>query len=308
MVLKLPTFLILDEKGGILTLSKPILLQKNTKSTLQSFTVRHAQVPHMYNQWHYHREIELMYVIQGSGTRYVGESIQPFFPGDMVLVGSYVPHFWQNDDLYFQELPEVQAELILVQFVDDFMGDAFALPEMIHITKLFERALHGLQFNGETRDQAADLLWSIARDNGKNKIIELIELLDLFAKSTDSRLLSDLSYHQKLPDQPSERIQHVCSYLVQNYKRPIALQEVASLINMTEKAFCRFFKKSTQKTLVQFINELRISHACKLLLTGEYSVGEICFESGFGNLSNFNRVFKQITGQTPKAYQQARIL
>lgn len=287
-------------------MSKPILLQKNTKSTLQSFTVRHAQVPHMYNQWHYHREIELMYVIGGSGTRYVGESIQPFFAGDMVLVGSYVPHFWQNDDLYFQELPEVHAELILVQFVDDFMGDAFALPEMLHIKKLFERALHGLQFHGDTRDQAAELLWSISRDNGRNKIIELIELLDLFAKSNEFRLLSDLSYHQKLPDQPSERIQLVCSHLVKHYKRPIALQEVASLANMTEKAFCRFFKKSTQKTLVQFINELRISHACKLLLNGEHSVGVICFDSGFGNLSNFNRVFKQITGQTPKEYQYSR--
>lgn len=288
-------------------MNKPILLQKNTKSTLQSFTVRHAEVPHMYNQWHYHREIELMYVIQGSGTRYVGESIQPFFPGDMVLVGAYVPHFWQNDEVYFQERPDLHAELILVQFVDDFMGDAFSLPEMMHIQKLFERALHGLQFTGATQQRAADLLWSLSRDNDRNKVIELIELLDLFAKSTDFRLLSDLSYHQKLPDQPSERIQLVCSYLVKHYRRPIALQEVAALVNMTEKAFCRYFKKSTQKTLVQFINELRISHACKLLLNGEDSVGTICFESGFGNLSNFNRVFKRITGQTPREYQQGRI-
>lgn len=268
--------------------------------------MRHAQVPHMYNQWHYHREIELMYVIKGSGTRYVGESIQPFFSGDMVLVGAYVPHFWQNDDLYFQDLPDVCAELILVQFVDDFMGEAFSLPEMLHIKKLFDRALHGLQFKGATQHQAAKLLRSIAEDNGRNKVIELIQLLDLFAKSGDFQLLSDLSYHQKLPDQPSERIQLVCSFLVKNYKRPISLQEVAGLANMTEKAFCRFFKKSTQKTLIQFINELRISHACKLLMSNEYSVGSICFETGFGNLSNFNRVFKQITGQTPTQYQHSR--
>ena len=94
---------------------------------------------------------------------------------------------------------------------------------------------------------------------------------------------------------------------MQHYRRPIALAEVAQLANMTEKAFCRFFKKSTQKTLIQFITELRISHACKLLLTEEFSIGEICFASGFGNLSNFNRVFKRVTGQTPKAYRRARL-
>lgn len=305
LVQKLPFFPTLDKKQGILPLKKPLLLHKNTKSPIQTFTVRHALVPHMYNQWHYHREIELMYVIKGNGTRYIGESIQPFFAGDMVLVGSNVPHFWQNDDHFFKGDPEVYAELILIQFVDDFLGDAFFLPELIHIKKLFERALHGIQFMGQVRTQAIPLLYALAEENEKNKVLELLQLLDLMAKAGEYQLLSDLSYHQKLPEQPSERIQEVCSYLVQHYRRPIALEEVARLANMTEKAFCRFFKKSTQKTLVQFITELRVSHACKLLLNGEHSIGEICFESGFNNLSNFNRAFKKVKGQTPKNYQRS---
>lgn len=285
---------------------RPILLQKNTKSSLQSFIARHAIVPHLYNQWHYHRELELLYVIKSNGTRFVGDSIQPFFDGDMVLVGSNVPHFWQNDEMYFQGSGDVFAEAILLQFLDNFMGDSFQLPEMLHISKLLKNAMHGIQFTGETRDKAAGILWSIVEENGENKILELLQLLDLFARSNEYRLLSDLAY-QPMSNPSSDRIRMVCEYLLQHYRKPVTLQEVAKMANMTEKAFCRFFKKSTQKTLFQFIAELRISYACKLLLTGEYSVGEVCFESGFNNLSNFNRVFKRTTGQTPKEYQRAMV-
>lgn len=247
-----------------------------------------------------------MYVIKSNGTRFVGESIQPFFDGDMVLVGSNVPHFWQNDEPYFRGQEELEAEVILIQFVANFVGDAFALPEMMHISQLLERALHGIQFIGETRNQAAKLLWSIAGENSENKILELLQLLDLLAKSNEYQLLSDLAY-KPLPHQSSERIQSVCDYLLRNYRRPISLDEVAGVANMTEKAFCRFFKKSTQKTLVQFVTELRISYACKLLLTKEHPISEVCFESGFNNLSNFNRVFKAIMHQTPRQYQQAML-
>ena len=287
---------------------QPLFLYKNTKSDQRSFLIRHVQVPHLYNIWHYHRELELMYVIKSNGTRFVGDSIQPFFDGDLVLVGSNVPHFWQNDEKYFEAKEGLYGELILIQFLDDFLGEGLRLPEMQPIQRLFERAAHGLQIVGNTRQEAAAHLLSLACDNGKNKVLELLGLLDLLATSSDYRLLSSLGYQHQLPAQPSKRIQSVCEYLLQHYRQPIALAEVAKIANMSEKAFCRFFKKSTQKTMVQFITELRISHACKLLLSQEYPISQICFESGFNNLSNFNRVFKKITGQTPRAYQQAMLL
>ena len=286
---------------------RPILLQKNTKSSLQSFIARHAHVPHLYNIWHYHQELELMYVIKSQGTRFVGDSIQPFFQGDMVLVGSNVPHFWQNEEIYFQGDPHVEAECILIQFLDNFLGEAFDLPEMLHISKLFQRALHGIQFYGETKEKAGFLLHQIVKENGENKIIELVQLLDLFARSNEFRLLSELPY-QFRTQASSERIQDVCEYILNNFRGSISLPEVAAIANMTEPAFCRYFKRSTQKTLLQFITELRISHACKLLLSREYTIGEICYEAGFNNLSNFNRVFKRITRQTPREYQQAMMV
>jgi len=288
-------------------LNRPILLHKNTKSSLQSFVSHHAQVPHLYSQWHYHKEIELLYVIRSTGTRFVGDSIQPFFDGDMVLVGSNVPHFWQNDEEFFQGKSDLFAEAILLQFEQDMLGEVFSLPEMRHINRLLDKASHGIQFTGTARDQAAFLLQCILQADNNNKILQLLNLLDLFARSTDYTLLSDLGYHRRLTDHSSERIQRVCNFILQHYRQPISLTEVAKVANMSEKAFCRFFKKSTQKTLVQFIAELRISLACKLLLSEDYSVGEVCYESGFNNLSNFNRVFKRITGKTPKAYQKAMV-
>ncbi len=286
---------------------QPIYLHKNTKSDRQSFLVRHVQVPHLYNIWHYHRELELMYVIKSSGTRFVGDSIQPFFDGDMVLVGSNVPHFWQNEEMYFEEREDLYGEVILLQFLDDFLGEGLLLPEMLHIRRLFDLAAHGLQFTGEAKARASDLLYAIAADTDKNKVLELLGLLDLLATSGEYRLLSSIGYQHQLPAKPSRRIQNVCEHLLQHYRQPIALAEVAKIANMSEKAFCRFFKKSTQKTLVQFITELRISHACKLLLTREYPIAAVCFDSGFNNLSNFNRVFKEIMGQTPRQYQQAML-
>lgn len=285
---------------------QPIFLHKHTKSNFHSFVVRHAKVPHLYNKWHYHKEIELLYVIRSSGTRFIGESIQPFFDGDMVLIGSNVPHFWQNDEIYFRDDSNYVAEAVLLQFEEGFMGSVLLLPEMLPIKHLFAKAMHGIQFYGATKEKIATLLMDIAYQEQENKVITLLKMLDTMAKSEEYHLLSDLSYTIKLPLHSSERIQLVCTYLLQHYKNEITLSEVANVANMTEKAFCRFFKKSTQKTLFQFVNELRISHACKLLINHSYTVGEVCYESGFNNLSNFNRIFKRITGHTPSHYQQQK--
>lgn len=286
-------------------MQQPLFLHKNTRSTLQSFVIRHAEVPHLYNHWHYHKEIELLYVVRSSGTRFVGDSIQPFFDRDMVLIGSNVPHFWQNDEPYFQPDSQLTAEVVLLQFEENFIGEILALPEMMHIRQLLARAMYGIQFTGTTRDLAHQLLFAMAEDERTNKVVALLQLLDLFARTEQYQLLSQLGNQMKLPAHTSERIQQVCAYLLQHYRNPITLEEVAAVASMSEKAFCRFFKKSTQKTLVQFVNELRVNYACKRLRANERTIGEICYESGFNNLSNFNRAFKQTTGQTPREYQKS---
>ncbi len=285
----------------------PLYLHKNTKSAAHSFICRYARVPHLYNSWHYHRELELLYVIRGDGTRYLGDSIEPFFAGELVLVGSNVPHFWQSDPHYFRGDESVYAELILTQFVPDLLGDGFELSEFQGIRQLINRAQQGITFGPEPLERAVPLLWQLAEveAGSTRRMLLLLQLLDVLATSADYRLLSKLGSQSLLNDASSVRLREVCKFVLENYLRPIRLAEVAAVANMSEKAFCRFFKNGTQKTLVQFITELRLSHACKLLLSGDHSVSEVCFASGFNNLSNFNRAFKRITGKTPRMYRRA---
>ncbi|WP_420457649.1 helix-turn-helix domain-containing protein [Neolewinella sp.] len=285
-------------------LKTPILLHKQTKSAHQSFLNRFARVPHLYNNWHYHRELELLYVIRGDGTRFVGDSIEPFFSGDLVLVGSDVPHFWRSDARYFEGREEVYAELILTQFVPDLLGDAFELSEFRPIKKLIERAQHGIRFLAATRDQAGKILHRITATKGSKRIILLLQLLELLATTEEYYPLSTLGYRKLLTDASSQRLREVSDYMLKHYLRPLPLPEVAAVANMSEKAFCRFFKGATQKTFVQFLTELRVSHACKLLLSHNQPIGEVCFASGFNNLSNFNRLFKRTMGRTPRQYRR----
>ncbi|MDN3634088.1 AraC family transcriptional regulator [Neolewinella lacunae] len=264
---------------------------------------RHAIVPHLYNRWHHHFELELMYVIRGEGTRFVGQSILPFYSGDMVLVGSNVPHFWQSDPSYFQGDEQVSSELILVQFAPDLIKGGFDLPEMEPIKTLIQRAQSGLSFHGQAKEVAHNLLWDLVKTSGSHKLIVLLHLLTHLAQTSEVQNLFVPSTQQPLNVKKSERLSESINFIRNNYVQKITLSEVAEQANMSEQAFCRYFKTNTQKTVLQFINELRVSHACNLLMQTEMNVCEICFASGFNNVSNFNRFFKRIVGTSPLQYR-----
>lgn len=283
----------------------PILFRKYTDDPHRSFLVRHARVPHLYNNYHYHRELELLYVVRGEGTRFVGDGIAPFFGGDLVLVGSNVPHFWKSDERYFAHEEGLYAEVILLQFVPDLFGDTLQLAEFAKIRSLVTRAQLGIEFSKQTRLLADTILWQLVDARGGKRMLLLLELLELLANSEDFTPLSQFDFQQVLTDASSLRIQATCNFLMSNYRNKITLNEAATVANLSEKAFCRFFKRATQKTLIQFITELRVSHACKLLLSNSDSIGNICFQSGFNNLSNFNRVFKKEMGCSPRNYRHA---
>lgn len=223
----------------------------------------------------------------------------------MVLVGSDVPHFWQSGPGYFAGDENIFAEAILLQFTPDLLGDGFKLKEFESIRELIDAAKRGITFSPETKERAAVILWRLLEARGSRKMIELLELLDLFSLAPDARPLSQFGYQSLLNDHSSQRIQEVCDYLSRNYLRAVNLAEVASVANMSEKSFCRFFKRATQKTFVQFLTELRLSHSCKLLHSVQEPIASVCFASGFNNLSNFNRLFKRSMGVTPTQYRQS---
>lgn len=286
----------------------PLFLKKNTRSFEQSFHTGKFTVNHTYDVWHHHVELEFLHVLSGSGTRFIGDSIEPFSDGDMVLVGSNLPHVWRSDKIYYEEIPEIKAELILTQFTKDFAGkDFFTLPEMNPICELMEDSSRGLQIVGKTRETISQRLIKMVEMEGSEKLIELIQILLFIAKSKEYRTLSSVGFVDSYQTKGSERINKVHDYIMNNFMEDISLKEAANIANMNETAFCRYFRTVTLKTFTQFLNEVRIGYACKLLLHEELNISGIGYECGFKNISYFNRVFKNTLGITPQQYQKKHL-
>lgn len=265
--------------------------------------VKWREMPYFTYPWHFHNEFELLYVINGSGTSYVADSIKPFQSGDLALLGSNLPHFWKSEESYYQKGNKKKVEYIVIQFPSDFFSDQISkYPEFQTIGGLFDRASQGIRFLPEFVSSISAKIMQIAKTSGINRILRLLQLLQLLAKTEDYILLAGELYHHENFDMGSDRLTKVLHYVSTNYQQKIELERVAEMANLHPSAFCRFFKEKTGKSLVEYVNDMRISYACKLIIENQQSFSQICFESGFNNLSNFNRTFKKQTGFTPSAY------
>jgi AraC-like DNA-binding protein len=278
---------------------KPSLLQVEIARD-HSFAIRPNVNPLFYNQWHYHPELELTWVQQGSGIRFVGDSIENFQAGDLILLGSNLPHFWRADEAAAAGQPPCQA--LVVQFGEHFWGaDFLALPEMAAIRELLVKARRGIRLSGDTRRQVSQRMQALVQARGLDRLLGLLGILQLIAAG-DISYLSSVGFNQPPNAADTSRISIIYAYTLAHFAGKIKLEEVASLVHMTPNAFCRYFKKHTRKTYSQLLTEIRIGHACKLLMEDFNSIAQVCLDSGFQNFSNFNRYFKAITHLTPKQY------
>lgn len=276
------------------------------KGPNQSFSARHDIVPHFLNRWHYHVELELIYILNGEGTQFIGDHISRFSKGDMLLIGSNLPHYWRCDDNYFRDIPELFAEAKVIHFLQGFLGEPFMnLPEIINISDLLKKAQQGLLIKGETKEKLKPFLLTIQATTSAKKIILLLEMLNLIATSTDLTLLSSSTFQNNYNKSETERLNDIYNHTMSNFKQKISLEEIASVACLSVNSFCRYFKSQTKKTYSQFLTEIRIGYACKLLIENRLTISKICLESGFNNFSNFNRYFKMVTGQCPLEYKKA---
>ncbi|WP_020530294.1 AraC family transcriptional regulator [Flexithrix dorotheae] len=283
---------------------QPLFLKKNTRSFEQSFQIRHAIVPHTYDIWHYHSELELLHILKSSGTRFIGDSIEHFSDGDLVLVGSNLPHVWKNEKVYYED-ETLNAEVILTHFQEDFVGrEFFNIPEMHKIKELFTLARQGIQVYGETRGQVSEKLKALVNKEDGARVLGLIDVLHTIAISKEFRLLSSVGFGKSFHSKKNDRINKVYDFILNNFTDEITLKDAAAVANMNTTAFCRFFKTSTQKTFTKFLNDIRIGYACKLLIYENRTIAATAYETGFNNLSYFNRVFKTSLGITPQEYQR----
>ncbi|UBM57177.1 helix-turn-helix domain-containing protein [Marinilongibacter aquaticus] len=280
---------------------RPILRKVNSNAE-HSFSVREDIFPFLYNYWHYHPEAELTYIRKSTGTRLVGDNIEPFADGDLVLLGANLPHLWRNDEVYFQD-KGFRIEAIAIHFYEDFWGtDFLEMPENAHIRDLLIEARRGLKIFGSTHRIISSKMEEILGLKGVRRVVQLYEMLDIIARSSEKEMLCSAGFLEEYTIDPNDKINEIYQYALANFKNGISIEEIAEHVHVSPNYFCRYFKKRTSKTFIEFITELRVGHACKLLIEGTMNISQICFESGFNNLPNFNRKFKELVGKSPTQY------
>ena len=248
--------------------------------------------------WHFHPEIELVYVNKGKGKRHIGNHISYFNNSQLVLIGSNLPHVGYIDRL------TTNGSETLIQFKPDFLGKDFLnIPEMGNIKNLFKRAKKGVRFNVEIKETIGPKIEELINLNGAARIISFLDILKDLATTNDYTLLNADGFAFETLPQDSSKIDLVFKHVNENFKEHISLLEVSDLASMTVPAFCRFFKKTTGKTFTKLVNEYRVVHATKLLSESQTSITDICFECGFNNFSHFNKLFKEFTGKSASKYR-----
>lgn len=261
------------------------------------------------SNWHYHPEMELVYIKQGSGSRYIGNNISPFFAGEVILLGENIPHVWRFNKERLSNGYAKDAEALSIHFHTSSLGkDIFELQEAYLLPQLFEKAKSGLIIKGDGRGKVAKLMEEAVEAANLDRILILLTILKTLAESAD---LSPICITHNLPTRCNEydqtRFEEICTYTLTNFKNDITLAEISAISHLSTTSFCRYFKAITKKTYYNFLNEIRVSHACKLLIEDKVTTNAICFDSGFKNVSNFYRHFKKVTGVTPFEYKKKHL-
>ena len=270
-----------------------------------SFNIKWDDFPHFTFPWHFHSEFELVYVIQSFGRRFVADHTENFSDGDLVLIGPNLPHYWKNDEVFHQNDPAFKVNAIVVHFPADFFEQQLkSYPEFLAIKKLLKRAARGIQFQKATASRLDKKLRQLLKLSGLELTLAFLSLLNDLAREKDWKQLASESYQPDLKNWTGTRMDKVMHLVNTNYRQQVKLEDIANEIGMNASAFSRYFKEKTGKSFIRFINEMRVGYACKLLQENQMSVAEIGFESGFNNLSNFNRCFKSIVTQSPQNYRK----
>lgn len=282
---------------------KPQLLKINKPSGL-SFNIFEQSCQFFPTPWHFHPEIEIVWMKSSTGKKYIGTSIEEFGPDDLVIIGSYVPHFYKNDSDFMEGKSSEMAQSVVIHFTEDFLGNDFFLkPENHKVWELLENAKRGIQFRKEFCQQIKPILASLSQLEGMDKLLSFLSILNQMSKETTIKYLNSYTITINNSEE-SARIKQIFAYMMQNFQHEIHLEQVASLVNMSESAFSRYFKHRTRETFSHILTEIRIEHACKMLQEKDISIADICFESGFQNVSNFNRQFRKMKKMTPLNYRQ----
>jgi AraC-like DNA-binding protein len=268
-----------------------------------SFRIQRDRAPHFYDMIHYHPEHQITVILKGEGTRFIGNNVDRFQPGEVYFIGRNVPHVFKCDTRYY-EGNKLEAHSVSIFFKHETFGPHFfEIPEMAHIKRLLELASLGIKVDGEGGERIQRILKSIESQDGFQRFQSLLSILDLCSKSDSLQTLSSIRYTSPLKDLENERINVVFQFLSNNFRKEITLARIASIASMTPNSFCRYFKQRTGKSFTAFLNGMRIEFAAKLIANNQDNFGNIAQECGFNSISYFNRQFKRVMKTSPNAYR-----
>jgi len=277
---------------------------KVTEKENASFHIQINEMPYQYDQVHYHPEYQLSLIVKGKGNLSIGDSVEAFNSGDIYLIAPNVPHVFKNESVYFEAPKAAQSHMISIFFLTHSFGGSFLqLPELVKINDFLKETTRGVKINSTLARELKLLIFDLVEANGAQRIIGLLQLLNIMALSKDKQFISNIPYDSKVTTTDST-MNRIFNYIAKNFDQPISLEQVSKIAHLNKYAFCRYFKKVTHKSFVVYLNEFRVSMACKFLLKETYSISQIGFLVGYNNISNFYKQFKKIMKVTPSKYRE----
>jgi AraC-like DNA-binding protein len=281
-----------------------IMHEQLTINEQNPIIARYYDYDHFTYPWHFHNEFEIIYVKESHGERFVADSMEYFQPGDVILLGSNLPHYMRSNEIYYKDNPELRVKGVVIQFAHDYMSHAInKYAELTHIKLLLNNAKRGFHFPHPQNQEIIRDIETLPTHKGFQRIIHLLLLLDKMATLKDKRLLGSPHFSENITIFFDNRIEKILSFLNYHYLENIGLDDLSFKFSMNTSAFCRYFKQKTGKSYINYIQDLRIGHACKLLIGTAYDISHIGIECGFNTICHFNKIFKRKTSLTPSEYR-----
>ena len=254
--------------------------------------------------WHYHNNYEISFITEGSGKRIVGDSMEEFQPGDLVFIGLRLPHIWIADKEP-GAFSNRTLEMVFLQFSADILfPQLMALPEFSNIKKALEMSERGIQVVGNTLNEVSEIMLQLPYLKSFDRMLHFFRLMDIIGRSDSNIPLVSEEYMLRRFRTGNKRIAMIHEFLMKNYREEIDLKQIAELVSMAEGSLCRFFKESMGMTLFEYLNRIKVEFASQLLMDPDLSILEVCYDSGYNNLSHFNKQFLKVTGLTPSGYRK----
>lgn len=276
-------------------------LMRHSEPLNESFKIWKNGNPYRHNPWHYHPECEITYIYKGKGSLFVGDQMVDYGDNELIMTGPNLPHEFRSDII---ENPDFHSQSVSIHFSQYFLGEYFyELPEVTIIKDLLVHSAQGVRIDDSSvKQQLKKVIDELLEAEGAPKIYKVLEILHIISQCRKLTYLASNSFVDSIDQSQDHRINQVYAFVMKNFTKTITVEETATLINMTPTSFCRFFKDRTHKQFIQYLTEVRIGYACRLLLGGELSISQVAYTSGFGNLSHFNKQFKNIKQMTPSQF------